>query len=123
MTREEYEKNVIRMFDSIRSDHKGEKACRGVNCRDCPYNEKFCNTGEKGFRVYEAIEIVENWANEHPIVTNADKFREVFGVEYEPMNACITDADCRDCQYCDDDGMCEVNKRFWNKEYNEKTKE
>lgn len=28
----------------------------------------------------EAEQIVKKWANEHPIVTNADKFKEVFGV-------------------------------------------
>jgi len=28
----------------------------------------------------EAEKIVSEWAEEHPVVTNADKFREVFGV-------------------------------------------
>lgn len=28
----------------------------------------------------EAEQIVEKWAKEHPVVTNADKFKETFGV-------------------------------------------
>lgn len=123
MTKEEYQRNIVRMFDSIRSNHKGEKKCRGINCEDCPFDGKLCNTGEKAFRVYEAIEVVENWAKENPIKTNADKFREVFGMEKLPFYSCIYhNAECRDCEHFTGMG-CKANSGFWDTEYNEKTKE
>lgn len=104
MTKEEYKKNLIRMFDSLRTKNKGEENCDGISCSNCPFNRKVCNTGKLIFysfkAIEKAIEIVENWAKEHPIVTNADKFREVFGFEY--------------------DDVCDVN-RFWNAEYKGKT--
>lgn len=31
----------------------------------------------------ETEQIVEQWVKEHPIVTNADKFREIFGIEID----------------------------------------
>lgn len=43
MTKEEYQRNLIRMFDSLRNKCTGEKNCRGVDCRDCPFYKKVCN--------------------------------------------------------------------------------
>ena len=74
MTKEEYEKNEIRMFDSIRTEHKGENGCLGVDCNDCPMRKIVCGTGQ--ILPFETIEIVENLAKEHPIVT-ADTFAEL----------------------------------------------
>lgn len=33
----------------------------------------------------EAVDIVEQWSKEHPVVTNGEKFREVFGIDYEKV--------------------------------------
>lgn len=119
MTREEYKRNLIRMFDSIRNEYKGDENCAGVDCGDnCPFYMKVCCIGQVKFHAYEAIEIVEQWAKEHPIVTNAEKFKEVFGIgDIEGM--CV----CRDrCEYCKyyipDDKDCGVQAKFWNAEYN-----
>lgn len=123
MTKEEYQRNIVRMFDSIRSNHKGEKKCRGIYCKDCPFDGKLCNTGENAFRVYEAIEVVENWAKEHPIKTNADKFKEMFGIEPIQISSCINFKEkCGDCKYYDG-SACDADNRFWNAEYKEQTKE
>lgn len=124
MTKEEYKRNIVRMFDSIRSNNKGEKKCRGINCEDCPFDGKICNTGEKAFRVYEAIEIVEQWAEQHPVKTNSQKFEEVFGFKPYTKNCINGDekVSCTNCQ-CFYDGECAVSKLFWDAEYNEKTKE
>lgn len=124
MTKEEYQKNLIRMWDSIRSDYKGENRCAGVDCTNCPFNGKVCYTedGRIPFHAYEAIEIVENWAKENPIKTNADKFREVFGFEPYTKN-CINGEEkvsCTNCQ-CFYDGECAAHNRFWNAEYKGKT--
>lgn len=120
MTKEEfmerYKENLLRLWDSLRTEHKGEKDCVGVMCRDCPFYNK------KGIcHIYTSIDIVENWAKEHPIKTNSQKFEEVFG--FKPFtNACVKgEIKCKDCEY-NDYGVCNAS-RFWDAEYNEKTKE
>ena len=125
MTKEEYKENLIRMFDSLRTDCKGESACAGIRCADCPFYGKVCNATDTAmfmFHVHEAVEIVEQWVKEHPIATNADKFKEVFG--FKPFtNNCINgEVKCKDCEYYDY-GVCDAHNRFWNAEYNEKIKE
>ena len=121
MTREEYKKNLIRMFDSIRDEFKGEENCAGVGCgNNCPFYGKVCGSGKIKFHVYEAIEVVEKWAKEHPIVTNAEKFKEVFGREPDTQ-ACVTPPiRCEDCEYyIPDDTECRVQAKFWYAEYKE----
>ena len=60
-----YQRELIRMFDSLRKDHKGEDSCGGVECRDCP----LC-VAENGCRsllsVVEVYNAVEKWSKEHP---------------------------------------------------------
>lgn len=66
------------------------------------------------------FKLVENWAKENPVKTNADKFKEVFGVEYDAMNSCINHGvKCRDCDYSED-GECDARNRFWSAEYKPK---
>ena len=64
----------------------------------------------------EAQEILLKWAEEHPIVTNRDKFREVFGLaeeEFNPTNGCsYIKCLCRKCDEC-------PRKNFWFNEYKE----
>ena len=59
-------------------------------CRECPMYAEFCNsefwTANKCreasyLNPEKAEEIVRRWADEHPLVTNRQKFREVFGRE------------------------------------------
>lgn len=119
MTKEEYQKNIIRMFDSLRNECTGEKNCGGINCRDCPFYKKVCHANNIIINVYKAIEIVENWAKEHPVKTNAEKFKEVFGTE-PPINACVNNIDCENCEYYGD-GDCNVRNLFWDAEYKGKT--
>lgn len=65
----------------------------------------------------EAEEIIMAWAKEHPIKTNADKFKEVFGLEpnkgkcpfFGSVEECSKHSIC-----CD----CELNN-FWSEEYKE----
>lgn len=122
MTKKEYKRNLVRMFDNLRNEHKGESTCAGIRCRDCPFNEKVCHTGEINFRAYEAIEIVERWAKKYPIITNAEKFKEMFGTE-PPKRICVNaTGECENCKYFNS-GWCCVKERFWNAEYKEQTKE
>lgn len=107
------------MWDSLRDEaYKGTTKCEGVICEDCPLYNKACGS----FYVFEAIKIVEQWGKENQIVTNADKFKEMFGVD-APMNRCIkNDEFCADCEYyefgSEHDG-CKVDERFWEAEYKE----
>lgn len=39
-TEEQYKKDYVRMMDSLRQDHLGEKNCGGVDCDDCPLFKK-----------------------------------------------------------------------------------
>lgn len=125
MTKEEYERNLIRIWDSIRSDFKGESGCTGVDCNFCPFNGKVCNLATNTiFNAYKSIEIVENWAKENPIKTNSEKFKEVFGFKPYTKN-CINGEEkvsCANCQYFYD-GECAVQNRFWESEYKEQTEE
>lgn len=120
MTREEfkekYKESLIGIWDSIRSTHKGEKTCRGVNCRDCPFDDDICN-------MHDAIEIVEQWTNQHKIKTNSQKFKEVFGFEPTPIYCVNNNVKCENCEYFDyNDGLCDVGI-FWDAEYMPPTKE
>lgn len=121
LSREEYEDGVIRMYDSIRSSmHKGKEDCEGVSCVDCPLNG-VCDDAANAF---DMIEVVEKWVKKHPIKTNADKFKEVFGLDMAPqISSCINFKEkCADCKYYDyNDFKCDANKRFWNAEYKGKT--
>lgn len=64
-----------------------------------------------------AEEIIMNWAKEHPIMTNKDKLKEVFGYDFNFLHkckglVCPDDKDgncisCNDCKFLN----------FWNKEY------
>lgn len=105
------------MWDSLRIKHKGENGCAGVNCNDCPCYERVCNKWALISRAYEAIEVVENWAKENPIVTNSDKFKEVFGFEPTPIYCVNNNVKCEDCEYFDyNNGLCDVSI-FWGAEY------
>ena len=61
MNKEEYKKEIVRMWDSLRDEHKGEYSCLGVDCDSCPL-------GRRCDRIFsfEMIEAVEKWAKEHP---------------------------------------------------------
>lgn len=70
MTKEEYEKEIVRMWDNLRDEHKGERTCCGVACDNrCPLYVK----NELGNRIcwssedcFEVIKAVEKWSKEHP---------------------------------------------------------
>lgn len=119
LTKEKYKRDLIRMWDSVRSTRKGEKNCGGISCADCPFKGKICGEDTAAiFNAHEAIEIIENWGKENPAKTNADKFKEMFGIEPPIIQSCINfEGKCGDCKYSDG-GECDADNRFWNAEYN-----
>lgn len=75
-----YLKERTRMTDSC-----------NINCHDCPFSRYNNGTGEgctdfEGQYPEEAVRIVEEWSNAHPIQTNGQKFVEVFGFEPTTWN-------------------------------------
>lgn len=66
---------------------------------------------------------IEQWAKEHQIVTNAMKFKQVFGIEPETRACVIPPKRCENCEYyIPDDIECRVQAKFWNAEYKPKKK-
>lgn len=123
----EFQKNLVRMWDSLRPVvFKDACSCGGVSCDRCPFKNTVCHNDDNGvlFNAEKAIEIVTQWAKEHPIVTRADKFKEVFGVEPKSNNCFVcphrvgfNNAKCNlmQCAKC--------TNEFWNSEYKEPKKE
>lgn len=92
------------------------RMCNAIeDCDDCPLRNKRCS-GFNNIDLEDFEKIVMQWAAEHPVKTNADKFEEVFGFRHktDTMRACdgipCIYESCKSCKY---DG-------FWNKEYKER---
>ena len=64
MNEEEYVKTLIEMWDSLRTEHKGNYSCIGVQCECCPLRNFIgCNHAQDIFDIYNTI---EKWSKEHP---------------------------------------------------------
>ena len=61
--KETYEREITRMFDSVRTKNKGCSDCRGVPCSRCPLEGQCRITA---WNVFKMIEFVEQWSKEHP---------------------------------------------------------
>lgn len=120
ITKEEYQKTIVRMWDSIRGDNsRGAVDCDGVLCIECPMCERdVCNLSK--YNAYDMIAIVEEWGKEHPIKTNGIKFLET----YPNANVCGY-RDSGKILYIRldnskpsnaDDNRIEVPAEWWNKE-------
>lgn len=93
------------------------RMCDSNSCSACPLY--YSNNGVDkacGFLFYKmpqkAEEIIMKWAEEHPVQTNADKFKEVFG--FNPHKSCAFGFNCSNCQY-DEGHHC--GKKWWEEEY------
>ena len=60
--KETYEREITRMFDSVRTKNKGRSDCCGVPCSRCPL-EGICRI--TAWNVFKMIEFVEQWSKEH----------------------------------------------------------
>lgn len=118
----QFQKDLVRMWDSLRPVvFKGACTCGGVSCDRCPFENTVCHNDDNGvsFNAEKAIEIVNSWAKDHPIITRADKYREVFGVEPKcdnnfacPRRVGFIATECGEghaCEKCKDE--------FWHSEY------
>ena len=64
-----YQRELIRMFDSLRKTHKGEDSCEGItNCKQCPFrNDEYTCRDLTAFDAFKIVEIVTKWSEEHPV--------------------------------------------------------
>ena len=138
MTLEEFRKATARMFKSVADPAfiLDKKPCKGVHCVDCPIFQETNTTSDKCminnlsiFDAFDIIEVVENWAKEHPFVTMLDKYKEDWGVEPRNEKGVLC---CpkymgllKDLSKCHPiSGECEACKEeFWGSEYREPEKE
>jgi len=122
MTKDEYNKTLMRMYDSMRGDkYRGYKDCNGIKCDGCLF-QSFCYGSGRNHSAYDLVAFVEQWAKEHPVATRADKFKETFGffpiddgqyccpIQVGASMECVSD-----CENC--------TKKFWESEYIEPKKE
>lgn len=101
------------------------RMCKTIKkCQACPLwtvtDGVVSNCKDKELDNPEEIErICFGWAIEHPEITNADKFFEIFG--FNPINQCCVKAS--DCPMCKPGGpnKCDGCKyeKFWQKPYSE----
>ena len=125
LTKEEFQRDYVRMMDSVRKCCKGSLACSCVKCENCTLNDVCHSNITLTAQPFEIIEAVEKWSKEHPIVTNQVKYKEVFGFEPKskdgilacPRNMGVSVPDCRE-MICFD-----CKHRYWNSEYKEPTNE
>lgn len=103
---------VMKIQKRICDYYKGECSKCTLSISNNGFNY-FCDE----FRNYcpqQAEEIILHWAEEHPVQTNADKFKEVFGFGVEIGRGCYgihcpNVTKCAECEY----------KGFWQQEYKE----
>lgn len=119
----QYQRDLVRMWDSMRKSNKGATRCVDVNCEVCPLH--VCCRDEHGnllFAAEKTIEIVNSWAKEHPFDTMAEKYEGVFGIKpidkkgnyICPHNIGFLDVPCEDNYSCES-----CSSKFWNSEYKE----
>lgn len=81
-TVDQFQKDLIRMFDGIReenSEYMGTSRCTDVKCEHCPLPSCLELYDEMKSKCFEGIGYVYEWALKHPVTTNADKLKEIFG--------------------------------------------
>ena len=122
LSNEEYKKQLIRMWDSLRTVYKGEDKCDGVVCDECPLNGcEVDDMYELPYTYERANSIVARWSYEHPQKTNEEKFKELFPdfplptfpKEYSVKHQCQHYAEVGNCNGCN----TQIIKDWWNQEY------
>lgn len=82
MNEEEYVKTLIEMWDSLRTEHKGNYSCIGVQCECCPLRNFIgCNHAQDIFDIYNTV---EKWEKGHP-----PKKYKVSELEYYLLELCV----------------------------------
>lgn len=86
-TERQFKRDLTRFFDTYRdknSEYMGSSSCNDVVCMDCPLHEDISVCSVSKAESFDLIKFVYDWAQKHPIVTNLDKLKELFGLWIEP---------------------------------------
>lgn len=123
ITREEYEKGVIRMMDSMRSSNIGAANCVGVECEEgCPMYATYCKDASCAYTAYKKVEIVEEWLKDHPKITRRQKFEELMEKHFPEVSVDDCAADLQSPEIgCGFEG-CDACSEYWDGEYVEPSK-
>ena len=122
----QYQKDLVRVWDGLRTDYKGSHNCCPILCKQCPLNEVCSSDGftHTIFNADKAIEIVTQWVKEHPLVTYEQKYEEVFGIKPKCRDVYVCPRFVGFLNYECPNHACEKCKEeFWNSEYKEPKKE
>ena len=65
LDKDTYKRELVRMWDSLRTENKGDSTCYGVSCEDCPLS-KFEYACSRSNSAFETVDVVERWSKEHP---------------------------------------------------------
>ena len=80
-------------MDAVEFLKEKERMCKSYNCicEACPFRESdqgihhvLCAFKVDMWEPEEYVECVEEWAKEHPVMTNAKIFEEIFGYDPRP---------------------------------------
>ena len=121
MTKEEYKKNLIRYFDSVREgkDYMGTALCCGVACTTCIFAYP-CVHMSSPENALDYVELLEQWKKERPVITNKEKFEQIFGIKVTPADCPpASTGRCGRFISCDAFGDCDECKKWWNGKYKE----
>lgn len=76
-------------MDALKFFKEYNRMCSSTpQCGDCPITGGAVDSCDSYLLSHpeEVVPIIEKWSAEHPIMTNALKFKEVFGVELNLFN-------------------------------------
>ena len=69
-------------MDAVRFVEEYSYICSHHDCQECPLYNKQCDlVGVSLKDAEEIVAIVGHWSEEHPRMTNRQKFKEVFGID------------------------------------------
>lgn len=86
MTKEEYKRELVRMWDSLRTINKGKSSCDGVLCGDCQLSLfDGCSSAEDIFDIYKTV---EKWSKEHP------QKHKISKIEFDILEAIFEEKAC-----------------------------
>lgn len=77
------------MMEALDYFKEARRMCKSYpDCKGCPLINSACGfirciEGRSDAEMRCEIKVVEQWSKEHPIITNALKFKEVFGFSLE----------------------------------------
>lgn len=106
-------------MDAVEFYKAFKRMCYKTDCKDCLLDQK-CRPSAN-VEPEEVVELVEEWAKEHPVKTRQSEFLKMFP-NAKTMGGVIAicpnaiDSTYRNMEYCDHSFCEECGKKYWNEE-------